>query len=52
MYSCRIERHSISAHTGTELLTYVITFPRIVLAETVTHRMNSDTWGMGFRPAS
>lgn len=48
MYSCRIERHSISAHTGTELLTYVITFPRIVLAETVTHRMNSDTWGEGF----
>ncbi len=43
-YSTRVERHSISPE-GEELLTFVITFPRCVLAEVVTHRANSDSWG-------
>jgi hypothetical protein len=43
-YACRVERHSVSP-AGDELLTFVITFPRRVLAEAVTHRRNSDVWG-------
>lgn len=43
-YYCRVERDSLSP-TGSRLTTFVITFPRIVLAEVVTHRLNSDTWG-------
>lgn len=44
MYECRVERDSISP-LGKRLTTFVITFPRVVLAETVTHRMDSDNWG-------
>lgn len=43
MYRVRVERHSVGP-AGQELATFVIEFPRVVLAETVTHRMNSDTW--------
>lgn len=46
MYSAKVERHSIAG--GRELVTFVIEFPRVVLAETVTHRMNSDSWGDTF----
>lgn len=43
-YQCRVERDSISPQ-GSRLTTFVIRFPRVVLAETVTHRVNSDAWG-------
>jgi hypothetical protein len=44
MYECRVEKHSVSPE-GIELATFVITFPRSVLAEVVTHRVVSDNWG-------
>lgn len=44
MYAARVEKDSI-APDGQRLTTFVISFPRIVLAETVTHRVNSDIWG-------
>jgi hypothetical protein len=57
-YYCRVERDSVySVKTcngtgdqtlrrgGNRLTSFLITFPRIVLAETVTHRMCHDTWG-------
>ncbi len=44
MYECRVEKDSISPE-GKRLVTFVITFPRSVLAEVVTHRVVSDTWG-------
>lgn len=47
MYRAEVERHSVGPD-GQELLTFVIEFPRVVLAETVTHRMNSDTWDDSF----
>lgn len=50
-YECRIERDSTSPR-GDRLTTFVITFPRIVLAETVTHRMVDDTWGVEFAERS
>lgn len=40
MYECKLILHSISPE-GVELLTYEIVFPRIVLAEVVTHRILS-----------
>lgn len=40
-YSARIERHSISPE-GIGLMTAVVTFPRVVIAEVVTHRRLSD----------
>lgn len=43
-YQCRVERDSISPD-GKRLTSFVIRFPRIVLAEAVTHRMVSDAWG-------
>ncbi len=43
-YQCRVERDSISPE-GRRLTSFVIQFPRVVLAETVTHRLSSDTWG-------
>jgi hypothetical protein len=43
-YYCRVERDSV-APDGIRLTSFVITFPRVVLAETVTHRLNYDTWG-------
>lgn len=47
MYQVKVERDSVGPD-GSRLTTFVIEFPRVVLAETVTHRMNSDTWGDGF----
>lgn len=44
MYAARVEKDSI-APNGHRLTTFVITFPRVVLAETVTHRLNYDMWG-------
>lgn len=44
MYRAEVERHSVGPNPGQELVTFVIEFPRVVLAETVTHRLNSDTW--------
>lgn len=43
-YQCRVERDSVSP-AGVRLTSFVIQFPRVVLAETVTHRLDSDTWG-------
>lgn len=43
MYRVSVERDSVSP-AGRRLTTFVIEFPRIVLAETVTHRLNSDCW--------
>lgn len=43
-YHCRVERDSVSAKGG-RLTTFVIRFPRRVLAETVTHRTVSSVWG-------
>jgi hypothetical protein len=39
-YECRIEKDSVS-HSGFRLTTFVVTFPRIVLAEFNTHRLLS-----------
>jgi thymidylate synthase ThyX len=44
MYQVRVEKDSISPE-GIRLTTMVIEFPRSVLAEVVTHRVMSDTWG-------
>ncbi len=41
-YQCRVERDSISP-SGETLTSFVITFPRVVLAEVVTHRTVSDS---------
>lgn len=43
-YYCRVERDSISP-ADDRLTTFVVTYPRIVLAESLTHRANADTWG-------
>jgi thymidylate synthase ThyX len=42
-YSCRIERDSLSP-SGDRLVSFLITYPRIVLAEAVTHRLTFDGW--------
>lgn len=44
MYECRVEKDSISPE-GKRLVTFVIQFPRSVLAEVVTHRLCHDSWG-------
>lgn len=45
MFSCKILEHSIS-EAGSNLATVLVTFPRVCLAEFVTHRLNSDSiWG-------
>ncbi len=44
MYRCRVEKDSISPD-GHRLTTFVIEFPRIVLAEVMTHRACRDTLG-------
>lgn len=45
-YYCRVERDSVGPFApDNRLTTFVITFPRIVLAETVTHRTCKDLWG-------
>ncbi len=44
VYKCRVERDSISPY-GVRLTSFVIHYPRAVLAEVVTHRMVSDAWG-------
>ena len=43
MNRCKILKDSVSPR-GKRLTTYQIELPRQVLAEIVTHRMNSDTW--------
>lgn len=43
MYEVRCERDSISP-AGVRLTSFVISFPRVCLAEVVTHRLNSETW--------
>lgn len=43
-YECRIERDSVYVG-GRRASSFVITAPRVVLAELVTHRRNRDTWG-------
>jgi thymidylate synthase ThyX len=43
MYRCRVEKDSISPE-GKRITSFVIEFPRVVLAEVVTHRMVSDVW--------
>jgi hypothetical protein len=43
LYRCKILKDSVSPE-GKRLTSYEIEFPRCVLAEFVTHRMNSDTW--------
>lgn len=43
MYRCKVLKDSVSPW-GKRLTTFEIEFPRKVLAETVTHRMDSDTW--------
>lgn len=45
MYKCKVERHSVCKHSKIGAVSFLITFPRIVLAETVTHRSHSDVWG-------
>ena len=37
-YECRIEADSVNA-VGIRLVTFVVTFPRFILAEVNTHRM-------------
>lgn len=44
-YECGVERDSCHEDGSNRATTFVITFPRIVLAEFVTHRLNKDTWG-------
>lgn len=44
MFRTRIERFSVSPE-GVELITFVSRFARCVLAESATHRNNSDTCG-------
>lgn len=44
MYKCRIERDSRSP-LGNRAVTFVVTYPRVCLAEVLTHRVNSETWG-------
>lgn len=43
MYRVKVERDSVTPN-GKPLTSFVIRFPRIVLAEAVTHRRNSDSW--------
>lgn len=43
-FACRVERHSVSPR-GMELFSAVIRFPRPMLAEAVTHRTISESWG-------
>lgn len=43
-YECRVERDSVSP-AGVRLTTFVIKYPRRVLAEEVTHRLVYDNWG-------
>ena len=43
-YACRIERDSISP-LGDRLTTFVVTFPRVALAEVFTHRVVSTSHG-------
>lgn len=47
MYRAKIERHSIGPN-DVEAVSFIIEFPRIVLAEAVTHRCNYDSWEEGF----
>ncbi len=44
MFECRVERDSVYEE-GSRLTSFVITYPRIVLAEAVTHRLIRDSWG-------
>lgn len=44
MYQCRVLCDSVCPFEQ-RLTTFLIVFPRVVLAETVTHRLNYDLWG-------
>lgn len=46
MYSVKVEKDSIT-QGGHRLVSMVITLPRVVLAEIVTHRLSSETWNDG-----
>lgn len=41
-YYARVECDSLNEYNGERATTFIITFPRIVLAEVVTHRVNAD----------
>lgn len=43
-YYCRVERDSVSKDSP-RLVSFVVTYPRIVLAEVITHRTLSELWG-------
>ncbi len=45
MYECRIERDSINSWSN-RVTSFVIKYPRRVLAEAVTHRLNFDGFGL------
>lgn len=49
MFRARLERHSQGYNESEvgprrELLSFIIEFPRIVIAEVITHRLLSETW--------
>lgn len=44
-YHCRVECDSLNPVTQDRLTTFVIRYPRVCLAEVLTHRRNSETWG-------
>lgn len=44
MYRAKVLKHSVSPE-GQEVCTFQIELPRQVLAEVITHRKNSDSWG-------
>jgi hypothetical protein len=44
MYAARVEKYSVSPD-GVRAASFVVTFPRVILAECLTHRANYETWG-------
>lgn len=47
-YRVRVERDSIGPTGKHRLASILVTYPRVVLAEAVTHRNNMDCWGDEF----
>ena len=47
MYSVKVERDSINSRSE-RLTSFVIRMPRVVLAEILTHRVTSESWGEDF----
>lgn len=47
MYRAEVLADSLHP-TGGRLTTYLVEYPRVVLAEAVTHRLNADSWGDGY----